>query len=737
MHWSTCSVKRPRRSTVAAPLIGAIALLVSILALMMQERSRDHGDVVQIVVDGPDVVVKHREALRAAVDSIARHDPVSAVTTLESFSFGDRAAEAYRLYLLANAYSLAGDAARARKALERSWYRNPNMVVSTDVAFHLFNLYRRDNDWSRVATLADDLVEVSDDDLVESTALRERLVASFYQGDPGGTYRSALDLSISFPKSSAADGALDLLAGFRGRSEGSVLLPSERLGRAESMLEQRFYTDALDLASRIDPGALSEDDGMRLMLVRGRALSRMGRHKESEEILSDLFSGPYRFAIPALEASARNQRLLGSVTIPKRGSRQELARREAEVRRHEQLFHERLHDLLSLPIEPGLRSVVLERLIDVAEKDGDVDRMKRLISALIEVDPFSDRGLQLMWDQGWLAWEKGNDPVAIDRFDFIAESYGNPSILRQARYWLARSLERVGRTERAAEIFRELASSPYEDLYGQFANTRVTRGGEELEANTFPLSAGEDWSVIAEREMPGELRLAWELTLLGEYYEAREEIRRHRNDSNQPYADALLGESFYAAGAWQIANRYLKRAYPSIGTAEQSDIPLHFLRMYYVLPFEKEIVENSAERELDPAFVAALIHQETTFNPRAVSPVGAKGLMQLMPGTAKEIGERLYTVYQEDRLFDPEFNIDLGTYYVRQVLEMMDGDAELAAAGYNGGPYRIRRWHRENTKPRDQFIEGMPLSETRNYVKRVAILRSSYRALYPSLRKVG
>ncbi len=234
--------------------------------------------------------------------------------------------------------------------------------------------------------------------------------------------------------------------------------------------------------------------------------------------------------------------------------------------------------------------------------------------------------------------------------------------------------------------------------------------------------------------MPPELRLAWELTLLGEYSETRSEIRRRRDASNEMFADALLAESFHSDGAWQIANRYLKRAYPSIGTSEQNDVPLHFLKMYYVLPFEEEIVEQSAEREIDPAFVAALVHQETTFNPKAVSPVGAKGLMQLMPGTAREIGERLYTVYQEERLFDPKFNIELGTYYIDQVLDMMNGDQELAAAGYNGGPYRIRKWRRESDAPRDEFIEGMPLSETRNYVKRVAILKSSYRALYPALR---
>ncbi|MBW3671103.1 MAG: lytic transglycosylase domain-containing protein [Acidobacteria bacterium] len=716
----------PRRLSPLVPLIAAVVLLGFVLGLMMKERSLQLEEVVPIFVEGPEVVVRHREALRAAVDAIARNDPSDAIVTLEAFSFGERAVEPYRLYLLANSYSLAGDVARARRTLEQSWRLNPEMVVSADVGFHLLDLHRDDNRWSRVASLSEEMLNASGDEMLKASARRQHLLASFYRGDVGGVFRSALDLSISFPESSPADGALDLVAELRGAPGGEALSPSERLSRAEILLERRMYPQAVHLAGRIDPGSFDEDDTMRLTLVTGSALGRLGRHKESEEVLAPLFSGPYRFAIPALEASARNRRLMASASP-----------NEADRTKHQAVYHERLRDLLSLPIKPELRSVILERLIDGAEKNEEIDRMKRLITALVRVEPSNDRGLQLMWDQGWLAWEKKNDPIAIDRFDFIAETYQNPAIRRQARYWLARTLERVGRAERAREIFEQLASSLYEDLYTQFASERLERPPGEKGAISFPLSAPEDWATIAEREMPSELRLAWELTLLGEYSKAREEIRRHRSRSNQRYADALFGESFHADGAWQIANRFLRRAYPSIGTAEQNDVPLHFLRMYYVLPFEDEIIENSIEREVDPAFVAALVHQETTFNPKAVSPVGAKGLMQLMPGTAKEIGQRLYPVYQEERLFDPDFNIDLGTYYISQVLEMMEGDAELAAAGYNGGPYRVRRWRRESSKPRDEFFEGMPLSETRNYVKRVVILRSSYRSLYPSLRTDG
>jgi soluble lytic murein transglycosylase-like protein len=722
----------PRSRTLLLPLIALVGLLVVLLGLLLREEEESDPPRVELVTEGPEAVLEHRARFRAGVEAIARHDATEALEILESFDFEDRPVEKYRLYLLANAYSLAGDEMRSREILEELWQQRPAMNATADAGFHLLALHEQQNAWADARRIASSLASGTTG-IVSEAARRRLLVAAFNAGDPGAMYRAALHLATEAPASSEADGTVTLIGALRG-AEGRALTPAERLLRAESYFAAGRPADALQLVGTLDSERLSSSARNRLRLLEGQALSRLGRYRESEELVEPLFSGLYRYAVPALETSARNRRMMAEAAPTGRLNVSERTTFEANSRRHREIYVERIHDLLSLPISNSLRAILYERLIDDAEREDDAESMKKWIPLLVEIEPWSDRGLQLLWDQGWAGWQKQNYRTAIDRLDFIARTYRNPAIQRQAKYWLAKSLQKTAEPDAAREIFEELAGSPYEDLYTIFARDQL--GARIVAAEIAPaaIAAPEDWAVIAEREMPLELRLAWELTLLGEYREARSEITRNRNEFNQRFADALLAETFFADQAWQITNRFLKRAFPSIATAEQSDVPLHFLKMYYVLPYEEEILRRSIERDLDPALVAALIHQESTFNPEAVSVAGAMGLMQLMPGTGREVGQKLYATFNEARLFNPEVNINLGTYYIRQLLRMMDGDVELAVAGYNGGPYRIRRWRASSTLPKDEFIEAMPLSETRGYVKRVTLLRSSYRTLYPSLR---
>jgi soluble lytic murein transglycosylase len=103
--------------------------------------------------------------------------------------------------------------------------------------------------------------------------------------------------------------------------------------------------------------------------------------------------------------------------------------------------------------------------------------------------------------------------------------------------------------------------------------------------------------------------------------------------------------------------------------------------------------------------------------------------MQLMPATARELAQAESLPLVLDDLHQPATNIRLATRYLRQVLDMFDGDVELALAGYNAGPYRIRRWWNEAGSSRrvDHFIEGLPLEEPRVYVKRILLLSDAYR----------
>jgi peptidoglycan lytic transglycosylase len=173
--------------------------------------------------------------------------------------------------------------------------------------------------------------------------------------------------------------------------------------------------------------------------------------------------------------------------------------------------------------------------------------------------------------------------------------------------------------------------------------------------------------------------------------------------------------------------RSARRAFPQLATVEQDSVPPYFLKMYYPLKYQDAIVKNAKKNDVDPYLVMGLIHQESTFNPLARSPVGAVGLMQLMPPTAKELARR---VHSSSNVEDPEVNIRLGTLYFRQLVNIFRGASLLAVASYNAGMGNVLRWRRAAPrKPMDEFIESMPFPETRNYVKRVTMLSASYRRM--------
>ena len=117
----------------------------------------------------------------------------------------------------------------------------------------------------------------------------------------------------------------------------------------------------------------------------------------------------------------------------------------------------------------------------------------------------------------------------------------------------------------------------------------------------------------------------------------------------------------------------------------------------------------------------AVSRQEGALYPRAESPVGAPGLMQLMPGTAKETASKLGVPYRNpEQLFDPTLNVRLGSAYLKRLLDVYDGNRILATAAYNAGPGRVKRWREQSrNRPMDVWVESIPYKETRNYVQNV------------------
>jgi soluble lytic murein transglycosylase len=154
------------------------------------------------------------------------------------------------------------------------------------------------------------------------------------------------------------------------------------------------------------------------------------------------------------------------------------------------------------------------------------------------------------------------------------------------------------------------------------------------------------------------------------------------------------------------------------------------LALFYPRDYSDVIAREASRQAVPVELVFGIVHQESGFDALAVSRSGARGLMQLMPPTARELAKKLGLPYSTARLSEPDFSLRLGTSYLRQVLDMFDGNVELALAGYNSGPYRIQRlWRDAPVRDVDLFVEDLQLDEPRLYVKRILVSSDSYRRL--------
>lgn len=741
---------------IVAGLGGAAYLYV------VRPRLADDSEVALAAkAEAPPDLQKLRDTFASGMAALQRDEGEEAVRHLSSFTFGSRAVEQYRLYYLANAYQLNGNAPAARTTLARLWNRDPRLIYANDAGFTLANLYRAEGDWKRAADIYASIARRADNAAIASATRLQAMHARLNEGDVAGALFSARNIVIHHPRSEQAAEANAFVRAITGAGEEDPLplTPSERLERGIALIQGGDPQIALDELTALAAAAPHLGDAVRLQ--RGVALHHLRRYEESNKVLEPLTSRAFKTAIPALRTTAKNYAIVASSIDPNvyktvkekkrvgtvkvrvgKGKKRrtvkkpkyqtvsktvkliDLAKKNKKDE-YDRLASERLKDLLSLQLDTELRYEVLNALIARAEAKNQDEYVQQLIAEVIKIDPNADPALQHFWDKGWAAYSRGDLATARKTFRYIADTYTHPNVRRQSEYWYARSAERQGNKEEAMTIYRKLASAPYEDLYALHA---VSRGATRGNAKGDPFRKDKpDWSEIAEKEMPDELELAYELTALSATREAYLELRRNMKRTNLRYAEALMADVYNAAGNKVLMYRSLRRAYPQLATVEQDSVPSYFIRMYYPTAYGEEIDEHAKKQQLDPELVRALILQESYYNPKARSPVGATGLMQLMPPTAKEHAKKLGIVFAASRLENPEVNVQIGTYHLRMLVNLFRGNTYLAIASYNAGQGNVMKWRRAAPrKPIDEFLESIPFQETRNYVKRIVMLKSTY-----------
>jgi soluble lytic murein transglycosylase len=279
------------------------------------------------------------------------------------------------------------------------------------------------------------------------------------------------------------------------------------------------------------------------------------------------------------------------------------------------------------------------------------------------------------------------------------------------QYWLARAYNEVGHPLEADQLFRDLADK--RDFYGYLAADRLNRQYQLVDK---PLNvSAQQIDTLKHREA---FRVVHEFLELGRERDAKLQWWHAVNQldkSEVPVAAKLAQE-------WQWDDIPIL----TIARVEYWDD----VNMRFPMSYSKTINALADQYELDPVILYGLVRRESVFNKDATSPVGARGLMQLMPGTARHIAKNLHERWRgSDSLYDPAKNLEYGSYYYRKLLTQFNGNDALALAAYNAGPNRVKQWLPDEALPVDIWIETIPYRETRDYVTSVLVYAMIYQQL--------
>ena len=289
-----------------------------------------------------------------------------------------------------------------------------------------------------------------------------------------------------------------------------------------------------------------------------------------------------------------------------------------------------------------------------------------------------------------------------------------PSLSGQAAwiYWLGRAYRAGGRVEEADALFGKISAQAH--FYGNLADDELGRP-----IVTPPKAASPTKAEVAEASANPAVQRSLALLRLNLRVEGVKEWSwALRNMSDRE----LLAASEVA----QKANIYDRAIAAAERTKNEHDYSLR-----YLAPYSDQVRPAAKKQSLDDAWVYGLMRQESRFITNAKSTVGASGLMQLMPATAKWVAAKIgLKDYHQTQVNDTEINVLLGTTYMRLVLESLDNHPVLASAAYNAGPGRARRWRADRPLEGAIYAETIPFNETRDYVKKVMSNSVYYSALF-------
>lgn len=365
------------------------------------------------------------------------------------------------------------------------------------------------------------------------------------------------------------------------------------------------------------------------------------------------------------------------------------------------------------------------------------------------------------WKYGWWSYRQRNHKEAARVFETAAASIPRANTRPAWVYWSGRAREALKERDAAVQRLTLAAIDYGQSYYGRLAIDGLMRLGAPL-----PSASGSDGTraslvVSLDDAVPGEEptpdgvvaqaptddetpasfsadqlpptaeAIEW-LVSVGLLDEAKEEVRyAQRAWGRHPRLDATLAWTYRQEGENRPAINLMRQAYPQYLSAQGGALPLEVQQVIFPIDYVPLIKRYTAQHDLDPFVVAALIGQESSYVADVKSPANAWGLMQILPSTGRQLARAEgIRPFRTSMLTNPETNIRLGTRYFARLIDNLGG-TPYALAGYNAGAGRVIRW-KADRGPLEQaeFIDDIPFPETQIYVKKILGTAVDYRRLY-------
>ncbi len=477
---------------------------------------------------------------------------------------------------------------------------------------------------------------------------------------------------------------------------------AKELTRAETLFQARRWAGAkrsYDRARSFVP----DTDRDRVTIRLAAAEIALGRNREGREALRPHLSGP-------LADEANFHFVSATRGLKLRDEQIALSRAFVEKFPGSPFAEEVLNNLASAYI--------------IDDRDVEADAVFREILNRFPAGRFTERAA---WKAGWWAYRRGQFTDALQYFDRGAAQFPRSDYRPSWLYWSARAAQQAGDIETAVARLRLAATDYHNSYYGRLAVKRLQGERGSAIAPTLqrqPLPAS---------PIPTAGRIA-SLLSVGLNREAMSELQyAQRVWGDSPQLQATIAVTHKRLGNVRAGINAMKRAYPQYLAAGGETLPAEILKIIFPVDYWPLLQKYSQQHNLDPYLVAALVAQESNFDPVVVSHANAYGLMQILPSTGRSYARKLgVKPFSTTRLTEAEVNVRLGTQIFADEIRKYGG-VHFALAAYNAGGSRVLAWRRE--KPglaQDEFIDDIPFPETQNYVKRILGTAEDYRYLYSS-----